>query len=140
MTRDGAFARDRSLLDQIRRAAVSVVSNIAEGFERGTSTEFIQFLYIAKGSNGEVRAQLQIAGDQGYLSAQECSALINFAGRLSGMISNFIDHPQSSGYAGDKIRRPQRRAVEQAEKRREQVRASQLAGMRGSINPAPSDG
>ena len=56
MTRKGAFAGDRGLVDQIRRAAVSITSNTAEGFERGTTTEFIQFLYIAKGSCGEVPA------------------------------------------------------------------------------------
>jgi four helix bundle protein len=65
LTRIGAFARDRGLVDQIRRAGVSVLSNIAEGFERGSNAEFIQFLYIAKGSAGEVRAQLSIARSQG---------------------------------------------------------------------------
>lgn len=64
LTRSEIFARDRGLVDQIRRAAVSIMSNIAEGFERGATTEFIQFLYIAKGSCGEVRAQLRIAKDQ----------------------------------------------------------------------------
>src|SRR6478752_7752634 len=60
LTRTTDFAADRSLIDQIRRAATSVMSNIAEGFGRGSKIEFIQFLYIAKGSCGEVRAQLQI--------------------------------------------------------------------------------
>lgn len=55
------FKKDYSLTDQIRRAAVSVLSNIAEGFERGSNIEFIQFLYIAKGYCGEVRAQLSSA-------------------------------------------------------------------------------
>jgi four helix bundle protein len=64
LTRARAFAKNYELADQIRRAAVSVVSNTAEGFERGASTEFIQFLYIAKGSCGEVRAQLQVALDR----------------------------------------------------------------------------
>jgi len=54
----GAFARDFALRDQIRDAAVSVISNIAEGFERGGNAEFVQFLSIAKGSVGEVRAQV----------------------------------------------------------------------------------
>src|SRR6266498_2418755 len=77
-TRQGGFVRDHGLVDQIRRAAVSVLSNIAEGFERGSYTEFIQFLYIAKGSCGEVRAQLYIARDQEYLAEalfRQCHAL-----------------------------------------------------------------
>ncbi len=139
LTRDEAFARDRSLIDQLRRAAVSVVSNIAEGFERGTSVEFVQFLYIAKGSSGEVRAQLQIAADQQYIAEHQFASLAEFCRRLSGMISNFIDHLQSSNYAGDKVRRPQRRSFERAEKRREEVRASQLAGMRSATRQTPSE-
>ena len=76
----------KSLNDQIQRAAVSVMSNIAEGFERGTKQEFLNYLYIAKGSAGEVRAQLYVALDSGYLNpetfkllnslVQECSKLI----------------------------------------------------------------
>ena len=64
ITKNTAFCKDYSLIDQIRRAAVSVMSNIAEGFERGSNTEFIQFLYIAKGPCGEVRTQLYAALDQ----------------------------------------------------------------------------
>jgi len=69
-TNKGAFARDFGLRDQMRRAAVSIVSNIAEGFERDRKTEFIRFLLIAKGSAGELRSQLYIALDQEYISAQ----------------------------------------------------------------------
>lgn len=58
LTEDGAFARQRSLQDQLERAAVSVSNNIAEGFERGTTAELLAFLYIARGSAGEVRSML----------------------------------------------------------------------------------
>ena len=71
LTRGPLFSRDSGLVDQIRRASVSIMSNIAEGFERGTTTEFVQHLYVAKGSSGEVRAQLQIALDQGCVQAVE---------------------------------------------------------------------
>ena len=67
-TAEGSFTRDFGLKDQIRRASISILSNIAEGFERGGDKEFLQFLAVAKGSCGEVRAQLYIAVDQGYLA------------------------------------------------------------------------
>jgi len=68
LTRNNSFARDFRLVDQIRGASVSIMSNIAEGFERGTNAEFVQFLYVAKGSSGEIRAQLTVAFDQSYIS------------------------------------------------------------------------
>lgn len=67
ITRAGGFARDFALTGQIRRAAISILSNIAEGFERGGRPEFHQFLVVAKGSRGEVRSQLYVALDAGYL-------------------------------------------------------------------------
>ena len=66
-TREGSFARDFGLKDQIRRAAVSSMSNLAEGFERGRPGEFHQFLSVAKGSCAELRTQLYVAFDVGYL-------------------------------------------------------------------------
>ena len=65
---EGLFARDFGLKDQIRRASVSIVSNIAEGFERDGNSEFIQFLSLAKGSLGEVHMQLYIALDLNCIS------------------------------------------------------------------------
>jgi len=85
-----AFNRDFGLLDQIRRAAVSTMSNIAEGLERGTRKEFMQFLNIAKGSNGEVRSQLHVALDQKYIGEVEFTALRESATTLSKKLSAFI--------------------------------------------------
>jgi four helix bundle protein len=70
VTDEGKFARDFGLKDQIRRAAISVMSNIAEGFERGRSAEFHQVLSIAKASCAELRSQLYIALDAGYLNQE----------------------------------------------------------------------
>jgi hypothetical protein len=79
------------------------MSNIAEGFERGGNQEFIQFLYIAKGSCGEVRSQVYIAYDQGYLVQVEADEIINGLKRLAIMISNFIAYIQRSGMRGRKF-------------------------------------
>ena len=81
-----------------------------KGYERGSGTEFIQFLYIAKGSCGEVRAQLQIALDQKYIGVETHESLTALARRTSGMIANFIAHLQGTEYRGAKFSAPQRRA------------------------------
>jgi len=67
----GAFSTDYGLRDQIRRASVSIMSNIAEGFEREGTREFVQFLSMAKASAGEVRSQLYVALDQGYIGQMQ---------------------------------------------------------------------
>ena len=74
VTSEGKFAHDFGLRDQIQRAAVSVMSNIAEGFERGGVREFIQFLFIAKGSAAEAQAQLYMALDVGYIKQNNSKA------------------------------------------------------------------
>jgi len=89
VTSKDAFARDFGLRDQIRRAAVSVMSNLAEGFERSGRAEFHQFLVIAKSSCAEVKSQLYVASDVGYLSAVEfdrLSGLSDEVGRISGAL------------------------------------------------------
>jgi four helix bundle protein len=84
------FYRDIGLREQIRRAANSTVSNIAEGFEPGTRREFIQFLSIAKGSLGEARSQLYVALDQEYLTESRSNELKSDAVALSRRIATFI--------------------------------------------------
>jgi len=130
LTRQGPFTRDHGLTDQIRRASVSIMSNIAEGFERGSKTEFIQFLYIAKGSCGEVRAQLRIARDQDYIPAADYELLHDLARRISGMLSNFIAHLQQSSYQGEKVARPKRQVANAHQDRLEALRAAQEVNVR----------
>jgi four helix bundle protein len=87
VTRQGAFAKDYGLSGQIQRAAVSVMSNIAEGFERGNPREFHQFISIAKASCAEVRSQLYVALDAGYLNEElfrHLMALAKETGKIIG--------------------------------------------------------
>ncbi|MFH0795131.1 MAG: four helix bundle protein [bacterium] len=133
LTRQPAFARDQGLVNQIRRAAVSVMSNISEGFERGATSEFIQFLFIAKGSCGEVRCQLQIARDQNYISMSDYERLCDLARLTSGMISNFIAHLQGSKYKGEKFSRPHRQSLDSRQERNEALRAAQLRNIQARI-------
>jgi len=103
-TRKGPFSRDFGLRDQIQRAAVSVLSNIAEGFERHTNKEFIHFLYIAKGSAGEVRAQLYIAEDLAYVDAHTAQELRTKAISVSRRISGFIKYLQHNNHQRDRTK------------------------------------
>lgn len=88
--------RDFSLRGQMRRAVISGMSNIAEGFERGSNKEFIQFLYIAKGSLGELRSQTYAAHDNKYISESEFLDLINNCLEVSKNSSNFINYLKKS--------------------------------------------
>lgn len=88
----GRFAKDFGLRDQIRRAAVSIMLNIAEGFARKTNKEFIQFLVIAHGSAAEVQAALYVAFDQEYLSETEFNKLYALTEESSKMILGFINY------------------------------------------------
>jgi four helix bundle protein len=87
VTRNGDFARDFGLCGQLQRAAVSVMSNIAEGFDRGRLTEFHQFLSTAKASCAEVRSQLYVALDAGYLTQTEFERLLASAEEVSRIVA-----------------------------------------------------
>lgn len=95
LSAEGAFARDFALKSQMRRAAVSVMSNIAEGFESRTQALFIDFLGRAKGSAGEVRAQLYLALDQLYLSQAEFDETCRLVSLCSRQLSNLIRYLES---------------------------------------------
>jgi len=73
ITKQESVCRDFGFVDQIRRAAISIMNNIAEGFERGSNKDFVRFLFIARGSAGEVRSLLYLGLDQGYLTNSEFS-------------------------------------------------------------------
>jgi four helix bundle protein len=98
------FARDFALRDQIRRASVSVISNIAEGFGRSGTSEFIQFLSIAKGSVAEILAQLYIALDLGYLSQADFERLYELAAETSRLIGGLMHYLRKSGLKGVKYK------------------------------------
>ena len=102
-TRKGAFAKDYGLRDQIRRASVSVMSNLAEGFERGGNREFIQFLSNAKGSCGEVRCQLYAALDEKYLTEPDFRELYERSREVSRLISGFMAYLRRSELRGTKF-------------------------------------
>ena len=91
------------LVGQMQRAAVSTMSNIAEGFERGTTKEFINFLYIAKGSGGEVRSQAYVAFDLGCISQTECDDLVHGCETLSRRLYSFIEYLKRTPFKGPKL-------------------------------------
>lgn len=107
--------RDFGFRDQIQRAAISVLSNIAEGFERGTKQEFLNYLYIAKGSAGEVRAQLYVALDVGYLNMETFKYLNSLATECSRLISSFIKSLKTSPVGGLQFKVEKTRAQRERE-------------------------
>ena len=98
------FSKDFALTNQIRRASISILSNIAEGFERNGDKEFVQFLTIAKGSCGEVRAQLYIASDQNYIDENEFETIQGMLVETSRMLSGLIKYLKQSELKGSKFR------------------------------------
>ena len=104
ITGEGAFSRDFGLRDQMRRASVSIMSNIAEGFERGGDKEFGQFLAQAKGSAAEVRAQLYAALDQAYLDKATFDRLTDMATGINRMLSGLMKYLRTSEFKGNKYK------------------------------------
>lgn len=95
LSSSGAFARDFGLRDQMRRASVSIMSNIAEGFESQTQALFVQYLGHAKGSSGELRAQLYIALEQEYITSDEFKSAFSLAELCSKQLARFIQYLES---------------------------------------------
>jgi len=89
-SKQGPLARDFGLRDQLRRASISIMSNIAEGFERGRMKEFVHFLTLAKGSAGELESHLYVALDQGYLSKEDFEGLRHQSASTRRLIAGFI--------------------------------------------------
>ena len=96
ITENISFKKDFDLVRQIRRASISISSNIAEGFERNTDKEFVYFLYVSKASAGEVRSQLYLALDLNYISKIEFDELYLNVSDISKLISGFIKYLENS--------------------------------------------
>ena len=104
ITENESLRKDFGLKDQIRRASISIISNIAEGFERNGNKEFIQFLSIAKGSAGEVRAQLYIIKELEFINEEEFTLLNEKVTQVSKMLSGFINYLKQSELKGSKFK------------------------------------
>ncbi len=101
---DNRLDRNYRLISQIEGSSGSIMDNIAEGFERGGNREFIQFLYIAKGSSGELRSQLYRALDRHYINQNEFDELSIHSMKISNMIQSFIGYLESSDLKGVKYK------------------------------------
>ena len=100
ITKECEFSKDSRFVQQIHAAAGSIMDNIAEGYERDGNKEFINFLYIAKGSCGEVRSQIIRASDVGFIDKDTAKKLYNDTLNLSKSISKFITSLKESSITG----------------------------------------
>ena len=100
----GKFKRSFKLIDQIEGSAGSIMDNIAEGFERSGNREFLQFLYISKGSCGEFRSQLYRASDRNYLEQKEFNELFSISMEVIVLLQKLINYPEQSEIKGFKYK------------------------------------
>jgi four helix bundle protein len=133
ITRKPEFSKDLGLKDQIQRASVSIMSNIAEGFERGSKEEFIQFLYISRGSCGEVRTQLYVAKDQNYITEEGFQKLQKLAVEVSRLIYYLIESVKTEGFRGQKYKKTYKSFREEINKILEEIQKEMKSsdGQRG---------
>jgi four helix bundle protein len=103
ITAKGDIAKDFALKDQLRRAVVSIMANIAEGFEREGNKEFRQFLAMAKGSVGEVKALLYVVLDAGLTSSQQVHRLMALSDEVSRLLAGFLRYLKASDKKGSKF-------------------------------------
>ncbi len=107
ITNNDKFSKDFGLKDQIRRASVSIVSNIAEGYGRGGNKEFMQFLYIANGSLNELYTQFIIAVELNYISKEESETILPQINDCFKLTGSFINYMKNSEYKGSKFKEPE---------------------------------
>ena len=104
LTEKQNFSRDFKLINQIKGSSGSAMDDIAEGFERGGNKEFIQFLFISKGSAGETRSQLYRALDNEYINKEEFQKAYDLADEVGKLIRGLINHLKESEFKGDKFK------------------------------------
>jgi four helix bundle protein len=105
LIKEKKIEKNFGLISQIERSAGSIMDNIAEGFDRGGNKEFIQFLYISKGSCGELRSQMYRAVDDGYISNEQFDLVSTYCLKISNLIFKLIEYLKSSELKGQKFNR-----------------------------------
>lgn len=103
ITSQGDISRDLALKDQLRRAAISIMANVSEGFEREGNKEFKQFLAMGKGSVGEVKAQLSVASDASLIDSDNFTKIMALADETARLLAGFLKYLKASDHKGSKF-------------------------------------